>query len=309
MNNLGKIALGLLALAATLSGGCIRESLPACPPLVVELTVRDRNYSNIDDAVKLGLMERMDEDLPFKSYIHTLYCVIRDEQGTVVAEQHNSPVDNDLASQRIVLPASLPYGRYSVTAWGNLTGEEPLSEDASQADLEADGAATNDVYLASGIVDYRYGQETFTLGMERTKGNLLIRAEGLPDNIDFSAKRIKAVYEWIDTRFVYSQLTDIRTSLDWEVKNDILTQTRMCPSPSYEGSTLSVVFIDKSAVGGQDPDSPHPILKPQDVLITMNRNEITILKYLYEEDDGEGSFKIYVRVNDNWELLHQMEID
>lgn len=85
----------------------------------------------------------------------------------------------------------------------------------------------------------------------------------------------------------------------------------MCPSPSYEGSTLSVTFIDKSAVGTQGRATYYPMLEPQDVNITMGRNEITILKYVYVDKggSGEGDFEIYLRVNDNWELLHDMELD
>lgn len=310
LNNIRNGSLLVVSFGAMLLGGCIRESLPACPPLVVELTVKDKNYFNIDDAVKLGLMERRAEDMPFRVYVHSLYYVVYDEQGRMVTEQHNQAVENDDMTQKIVLPASLPYGRYSVTVWGNMKSEEPLGEDATQAEMEAVGTATNDIYLASDEFDYRYGNEKFSLGLERTKGNLLIQAVGIPDNIDFSTKNIEDVFGFVNNRFAYSSLTNVHTELDWEVRNEIQTQTLMCPSPSYEGSTLSVVFIDKSATEGGERASFYPRLEPQDVHITMGRNEITILKYLYEEDGGdEGTFKIYVRVNGNWELLHQMEIE
>lgn len=311
MNRLQRWLLGLIGgCALTMPAGCIRESLPACPPLAVRLTVKDRNYFNIDDAVKLGLMERKADDLPFRDYVHSLYYIVLDDQGHVVAEQHNRAVDNDDREQSIVLPVSLPYGRYTVTVWGNMKSEEPLGPNASQAEMEAAGAAANDIYLASGTFDYRYGNDTFTLGMERTKGNLLIRAEGIPDNIDFSTKDVSNVFATVNDRFVYSDLTDIHTELDWEVRNEIETQTLMSPSPSFEGSRLSVAFIDKSAVTTDASRATlHPTLVPQDVNITMGRNQITILKYLYEEGSGGGSFRIYVRVNGNWELLHQMEID
>ena len=72
----------------------------------------------------------------------------------------------------------------------------------------------------------------------------------------------------------------------------------MCPSPSYEGSTLSVMFIDKSAAGSQGRAAYYPTLEPQDINITMGRNEITILKYVYVDEggSGEGDFEIYLRV-------------
>ena len=307
-----KILYVLPVAVCLLWSSCIRDSIPPCPPLQVTLTVKDKNYFNIDDAVKLGLMERKAENLPFRDYVSTLYYIVHDAEGKVVAEQKNTLVDNDNQTQLITLPESLPYGKYTLTVWGNMKSDEPLGEDATTAEMEAVGAAANDIYLASATFDYRYGNEKHTLAMERTKGNLLIKAEGIPDNIDFSTKDIQDIYNFVDNGFQYSTLTDIHTELDWqEIRSEIKSETLMCPSPSYEGSTLSVMFIDKSAAGTQGRATYHPTLEPQDVNITMGRNEITILKYVYVDEggSGEGNFEIYLRVNDNWELLHDMELD
>ena len=302
----------LWILTVFLWSSCIRDSVPPCPPLQVTLTVKDKNYFNINDAVKLGLLERKAEDLPFRNYVSTLYYIVHDAEGNVVAEQKNTQVNNDEQTQLITLPLSLPYGTYSVTVWGNMKSDEPLGEDATIGEMEAVGAAANDIYLASATFDYRYGNEEHTLAMERTKGNLLIKAEGIPDNIDFSTKDIQDIYNFVDNGFQYSSLTDIHTELDWqEIRSEIKSETLMCPSPSYEGSTLSVTFIDKSALETQGRATYYPTLEPQDVNITMGRNEITILKYVYTDqgEDTEGEFEIYVRVNDNWQLIHNMEID
>lgn len=307
-----KILYVLPVAVCLLWSSCIRDSIPPCPPLQVTLTVKDKNYFNIDDAVKLGLMERKAENLPFRDYVSTLYYIVHDAEGKVVAEQKNTLVDNDDQTQLITLPESLPYGKYTLTVWGNMKSDEPLGEDATTAEMEAVGAAANDIYLASATFDYRYGNEKHTLAMERTKGNLLIKAEGVPDNIDFSTKDIQDIYNFVDNGFQYSTLTDIHTELDWqEIRSEIKSETLMCPSPSYEGSTLSVMFIDKSAAGTQGRATYYPTLEPQDVNITMGRNEITILKYVYVDEggSGEGDFEIYLRVNDNWELLHDMELD
>lgn len=307
-----KILYVLPVAVCLLWSSCIRDSIPPCPPLQVTLTVKDKNYFNIDDAVKLGLMERKAENLPFRDYVSTLYYIVHDAEGKVVAEQKNTLVDNDDQTQLITLPESLPYGKYTLTVWGNMKSDEPLGEDATTAEMEAVGAAANDIYLASATFDYRYGNEKHTLAMERTKGNLLIKAEGVPDNIDFSTKDIQDIYNFVDNGFQYSTLTDIHTELDWqEIRSEIKSETLMCPSPSYEGSTLSVMFIDKSAAGTQGRATYHPTLEPQDVNITMGRNEITILKYVYVDEggSGEGNFEIYLRINDNWELLHDMELD
>ena len=75
-------------------------------------------------------------------------------------------------------------------------------------------------------------------------------------------------------------------------------------------------------------------IAPEDVNISMKRNTLTILRFIYEsggepidppdppdpdpdpEDpdpdpggDGNSKFKMYVLVNDNWENLHSMEIE
>ncbi len=308
MNRAGKIIF-LAVMLCSVPGGCIRVKLPECPPLVVKLAVDDRNYFNIDAAVSLGLMERLPDSLPFRHYIHSIYYIVVDGEGNVVAEQHNRAIDNDLPEQSVVMPVSLPYGKYTVTVWGNMDSETPLNEDASQAEMETEGAAFNDIYLASGTFDYSYGNDTFVLGMKRTRGCLLIKAEGIPDNIDFSTKDIEGVYGIVDSDLEYSNVTGINTALDWKVQNEIRTTTLMCPSPSYEGTTLSVAFIDKSAAGGMAQTSADSVLRPQDVRITVGRNEITILKYIYDEEGSGGSFGIYIWVNNNWEVLHNMEIE
>lgn len=309
MNGFYRIALALM-LAAGL-GACVREKLPDCPPLQVTLTVKDKNYFNIDDAVKLGLAERKAEDLPFRDYVHALYYVVYDAEGNVVVEQKNTEVTGDDQTQLISLPVSLPYGIYTVTVWGNMDSEVPLGDDPTTADLETEGAAANDIFLASGTFDYQYGKEAFSLALERTKGNLLIKAEGIPDNIDFSTKNVEDVFESVDAFFSYSGLTDIHTELEWGVRNEIQSQTLMCPSPSYEGTTLGVSFIDRSAVAAQQAGSravaTRPVLEPEDVHITMGRNEITILKYVY--DTAEDGFNIFLRVNDRWEQIHSMVVD
>ena len=79
MNRWSNVFLGLVMALGL--GACVREKLPDCPPMQVTLTVKDKNYFNIDDAVKLGLAERKADDLPFRDYIHTLYYVVHDAEG------------------------------------------------------------------------------------------------------------------------------------------------------------------------------------------------------------------------------------
>lgn len=308
MNRWSNVFLGLVMALGL--GACVREKLPDCPPMQVTLSVKDKNYFNIDDAAKLGLLERKAEDLPFRSYVSSLYYIVHDADGNVVAEQKNTVIDNDDLVQQIVLPSSLPYGTYSFTVWGNMKSDEPLGENATEADIEEVGAAFNDIYLANGTFEYQYGKEKHTLGLERTKGNLLIKAENIPDNIDFSTKDIMDVFSLVDNSFNYSNLTDLHTNLDWEVHNEILTQTLVGPSPGYEDSALDVEFIEKgtSSQGDVRNASSSASLVPERVYCTFGRNELTILRYVYVGDGSSNEFKVYIMVNAAWEQVIDMDI-
>ena len=70
MNRFAQIVV--ISTMCMIAMSCIRESLPPCPSLSISLTVKDKNYFNIDDAVKLGLMERKADSLPFREYIHSI---------------------------------------------------------------------------------------------------------------------------------------------------------------------------------------------------------------------------------------------
>lgn len=303
MDKLKILLFSSLALAFLQS--CIRDRIPECPPMCIELQVEDKNYFNIDDAVYLGLAEKKDENLPFREYISTLYYIVHDSEGNVVAERKNSPVENDELKQYIVLPSELPYGNYSISVWGNMQSEEPLENNASAADLEAVGAAKNDIYLASAEFIYSYGSERYTLGMQRAKGNLMIKAEGIPDYIDYSVKNIRNIYSVLTSDFSYGQTTDVRTELQWPVRNTIVSQTLLCPSPGYEATSLEVIFLDSSSVQRKSEDTS--VIYPEEVNITMSRNNITIMRYLYDSLSGE--FEISVYMDDRWVVIHDMGIE
>ena len=308
------ITAGLLLMGVLLAG-CLRDDLEPCPPLSVTLTVKDKNYFNVADAERYGLMQRMDENLPFRSYVHTLYYVLQDaETGETVAEQLNQPVTGDEETYSITLPADLPYGSYTLTVWGNMQSDAPLNTDATAAELEAVDAANNDIYLASATLDYHYGSENYHVGLERTKGRLLIQAQGLPEHIDYSVKDITNVYSVIDRNFQYSGKTDIRTHTDWEAPGEIVTHTLLGPSNGANSSQLNVYFIDKDAYAAQQAGTQASLraggedeilIVPEDVNITLRRNELTVLRYVYSEEGME----IYILVNGEWEAIHQMEID
>ena len=107
----------------------------------------------------------------------------------------------------------------------------------------------------------------------------------------------------------------METRTDWPAPNEITTHTLLCPSEAENKTRLSVYFADKEAynesvettsglsrAGGEEEQI---LIHPEDVSITMRRNEMTVLKYVYTE----RGMDIYLLVNDRWEKVHQMEMD
>ena len=71
--SLKSILLILLTVPALTS--CIRDEIEDCPPLHVNIAVKDKNYFNVD---KVDMEERRAEDLAFREYVPTLFYMLRD---------------------------------------------------------------------------------------------------------------------------------------------------------------------------------------------------------------------------------------
>ena len=109
-------ATALMAMA-----GCIRDEYEPCPPLTIEVTVQDKNWSNIGEAVAEGLAAAVSEDLPFRDYVQSLTYELRDlSTGEIVSSAAAYPVSHDGLSEILTFPESLPFGTYEINLWGNL---------------------------------------------------------------------------------------------------------------------------------------------------------------------------------------------
>lgn len=284
-----------------LNVSCIRDNIEICPPLVVELDVKDKNYFNV--AAAKDFIQPKDENLPFRDYVSTLYYSITSlETGNVVETRNTFEVRGEEKRFNIVMPEDLPYGEYSVTVWGNLKSDAPLGDNNSNADMNDADAFNNDIYLCCDTVEYLYGKERHVLEMERAKGLLLIKVDSVPDAISCSTKNISNTFQVVSAGFRYSNAQEVETVLDWDVRNEIETHTLLCPSTGHRQSLLDVCMM--SGTIGQDNDI---VLNPSDVQITMGRNSITIVHYLYRPEYGD--FSIMVLIDDNWEVVHGMEVD
>lgn len=293
-----KIKITYLLLAFTLFGtsSCVRDEILPCPPLQVNVTVKDKNYFNVD---KVALEERKSEDLAFKAYVPTLYYQLRDAiTGEVVEEQGVFEVTGDEKAFPITFCDCIPHGKYVLTVWGGLKDNTPLGDDSLSAILHAEEQEGDDFYLTHDTLDYDAWNYDYTVDMERTKGKLIIQVENLPEEVNYSQKTVDGIYRHVNSQFGYADLTSVLTQAEWNAEPAIITKTILAPSQKEKGSTLKADFYDS-------PDRVTPVLTPKAVGITMKRNELTVLRYVYDD----GNFVIYILVNDNWEMLHGMEID
>lgn len=294
MKNTGYIFL----LSIILFGSCVRDEIELCPPLTVNLAVKDKNYFNVD---KVEQEERKSDELSFREYVPTLYYRLSDAAtGQVVEEQGVFDVTDDDKIFNITFCDCIPHGKYVLTVWGGLDDNTPLGDDPLKAILHKENKEDGDYYLTHDTLVYDAYTYNHTVEMERTKGKLIIQVENLPGNVNYSQKNVDRLYQGVDYKFGYTDLTSVQTQAEWNAEPVIITKTVLAPSQKEKGSVLKADFYDS-------PDRVSPVFTPKTVNITMKRNELTVLRYVY--DDGKGDFNIYILVNDVWEMLHNMDID
>lgn len=285
-----------ILLTAFVLVSCVRDEILPCPPLQVNIAVKDKNYFNVD---KVELEDRLSDNLPLRDYVPTLYYrlnrIMEDGTSRMVEEKGVFPVESDGKTYPVTFDGSLPHGTYVITVWGGLDKLDPLSEDRTSISFHPGHTEGLDVYMANDTLVYDAYNYAYTTEMERTKGKLIIQVTNLPTAVHYSDKTITGLYGEMDCcMFEYSKRTEVTTIREWQPGNEVVTKTVLTPSVKEKGSLLSVNFYDEA---GRDK----PVFSPEDVNITMRRNMLTVLKYVY---DGNGGFTIYILVNDNWEKVH-----
>ena len=281
---------------------CIREDLDQCPPLSVNIEVKDKNYDNVD---QIDLATRVDENQPFKEFVPSLYYRLSrlKDDGTMelVNEKGVFLVEGDEKDYKVSFDPDLPFGKYVFTVWGGMPDLEEFNANRTEVTFHPEHSQGYDVYLASDTLNYDAYHSDFTSEMRRTKGKLIILAEDIPPRFRFSGKNISDLYGKVNTKFFYSGKTSVSTNQGRGAGADIETETFLTPSAEKDESILDVNFFYDNL----DFDTPE--LAPADVKINMQRNHITVLKYVYHPKDH--TFTIYTQVNDNWEEIHDMILD
>lgn len=287
----------ILLLSILLFSSCVRDEIEPCPPLTVNITVKDKNYFNVD---KVALEERKSEDLAFKEYVPTLYYQLRSAAtGEVIEEQGVFEVTGDGKTFPITFCDCIPHGKYVLTVWGGLEDNTQLGDDPTSIEFHPNHTEGRDIYMTNDTLDYDAWSYDYTVEMERTKGKLIVQVENLPEDISYSDKTVGGLEWHLNSEFQYSDVTYVYTQAAWDAEPEIVTKTVLTPSIKEKGSVVNINFYD-------EPDRNIPTLSPEKVNITMSRNVLTVLKYVY---DGSGQFTIYILINDNWEKVHGMEID
>ena len=287
MKNVGYILL----LSILLFCSCVRDEIEPCPPLTVNIAVKDKNYFDVD---KVELEEKKSEDLAFNEYVPTLYYRLCDAvTGEVVEEQGVFHVTGDEKTFPVTFCECIPHGKYVLTVWGGLRDNTPLGDDPLTAILHEENTEGGDYYMTNDTLVYDAWNYDYTVEMERTKGKLIIQVENLSEEVNYSDKTVNGLHEQLNYVFQYSDETFVRTEAEWEKSSEVITKTILSPSIKKDGSLVSMNFYDM-------PDRITPVLTPEAVNITMERNRLTVLRYVYDSND----FTIYMLVNDNWEEIN-----
>lgn len=297
---IAKTAYLLFILSGLFATSCVRDEIADCPPLRVNIAVKDKNYFNVDD---VELEERLSDNLPFREYVPTLYWVLRDlNTGEIVDE---SPLITVSGDEKTITPdicPCVPHGKYVLTVWGGLDSRDALNEDMTLLNFHPGSTEGRDVYMTNDTLLYDAWHNDYTVELERTKGKLIIEKiwECLPQGINGSRNEVNGIYGNVNNAFKYAGTANVLTTHQWEPAQNVATKTVLSPSLKENGTRLHLDFIDAA-------DPSMPLLTPKDVNITMRRNELTVLRYVWNCEKQE--FVIYVLLNNTWTIINQMDIE
>lgn len=293
-----------MALAMSFTS-CVRENLDQCPPLRINIEVKDKNYFNVDQTAP---KEKQDENQSFRLFVPSLsYRLSRlNDDGTqqVIIEEKGFGVEGDGLTYPVSFDPDMPFGKYVFTVWGGMKKRGELNLDKNELLLHPEHSQGDDVYQVCDTLVYDEKHYCYTSEMERTKGKLVIWTENLPAGYHLMDTEVSQLYGIVNPSFQYSEETSVFHESEIEAGAKNKTSIFLAPSFQKHESVVDVNFYKNS---GEGAGSSSSVLTPDDVKISMERNKITLLRYVYDSD--RNRFTIYMKVNDNWEEIHGMILD
>lgn len=287
-----------LLLAPLLLSSCIHDDLDSCPILQVQLTVTDKNYSNVNSVLQ---ETPKSETLAFNEYIPTLYYALRNAAtGNIVEEKGVFAVTGSEQTLPLNFGSSLPFGKYVLTVWGGLPDNTVLTDKSMTSIIHKGTQEGSDIYLVHDTLTYDLNNYNYTLGMKRVTGKLILEVTNLPATVRYANKSIGNIYQQVNYQFAYTNPITVSKSDTWASAEEVVLRTKLAPSTGSLKSALHIDFYD-------NPSLTTPTLTPKDVNVTMKRNELTALKYVYSEVAKD--FQIYIWMNDDWEIINDLDIN
>lgn len=277
---------------------CLRDDLQSCPPLQVDISIKDKNYFNVDN---MSLESPKSNSLVFREYVPTLYYSLRNATtGETIEEQGVSNVTGNNPTHSITFCECLPFGKYVLTVWGGLTDNTSLTDQSLTNILHVNQAEGHDVYLAHDTLVYNMQNAYYNVALERTTGKLLMQIINLPPTVRYANHSVNQIYERVNHQFKYINPITVRKQDIWNPAPNIILSTILAPSTGEHQSNVHLDLYNET-------DQTIPAFTPKDVKITMKRNELTNLRYVYDEEKED--FNIYILNNDTWELIYNLDID
>lgn len=286
-----------VALLSYVMQSCIRDEFKDCDGMQVTVTVKDKNYFNVDMQT---IEPRKSEELSFRQYIPTLFYILRDaESGNAVDQQGVFPVKGDGQTFTISFCNCLPYGKYVLTIWGGLTDNTRIQDNPLTLLLHANGLETEDIYLSNDTLIYSPSGNIYTVDMERVTGKLVIETENLPQEFHYFSHAINNIGRDVNNEFHYGIPASMHKEGELPTGAAAGIKTILAPTVNNSLSTLGMAFFDSPLQTGTK-------LVSKNVDITLKRNELTSVKYVYDEESDQ--FTIYILVNAVWEKINSLEI-
>lgn len=241
-----------MALAMSFTS-CVREDLDQCPPLRINIEVKDKNYFNVDQTVP---DEKRDENQSFRSFVPSLsYRLSRlNDDGTqqVIVEEKGFGVEGDGLTYPVSFDPDMPFGKYVFTVWGGMKTQGELNLDKNELLLHPEHSQGDDVYQVCDTLVYDENHYCYTSEMERTKGKLVIWTENLPAGYHLMNTEVSDLYGIVNPSFQYSEETSVFHESEIKAgaktlrlvvrgKNDKLTFNNFNSSFTAAGATGSTI--------------------------------------------------------------------